>query len=95
MTDRRLDKAELDVYVKCFGKAVEQMRELRGISREELAKKSKIKLDLLTRIEEGKVTGDEFGLGEIFCISGAMNMTAYRLMPKVEQLIKDAGAAWW
>lgn len=46
MSDARSD-------VRCFGRAVVQMRELRNMSREQLAKKSKIKLAVLTAIEEG------------------------------------------
>ncbi len=50
MSDARSD-------VRCFGRAVVQMRELRNMSREQLAKKSKIKLAVLSAIEEGTISG--------------------------------------
>ncbi len=53
-------------HVRCFGQAVVQMRELRKISREELAKKSKVPLELLAKIEDGTATGADFGLKEIY-----------------------------
>ena len=82
-------------HVRCFGQAVVQMRELRKISREELAKKSKVPLELLAKIEDGTATGADFGLKEICDIAVAMGITPYRLMQKYDQLIKDAGMAWW
>ena len=53
------------LHVRCFGHAVVQMRELQNISRERLAKKSKVKLHMLIRIEEGTIDGRGFGLKEI------------------------------
>jgi len=50
---------------------------------------------MLTKIEEGKITGDDFGLQEICRLSNGMGITPYRLMLKWEQLVKDAGDAWW
>jgi transcriptional regulator with XRE-family HTH domain len=55
----------------------------------DLAKKSKIKLQLLTRIEEGQITGEEFGLREICFLANGMNITPYRLMLKYEQLYEE------
>ncbi len=78
-------------HVRCFGRAVVQMRELRKISREELAKKSKINLGMLTAIEEGTIDGGDFGLDEIGRLSEAMGITPYRLMMAYESKSKDAG----
>lgn len=86
----KITKQEAEVFVKCFGEAVCQMRELRGISRETVAKRAKVNLDLLARIEDGQVTGEEFGLSEICRLAEAMKITPYRLMQKCEQLIADA-----
>lgn len=52
---------EKRLFVKSFCGAVRQMHELRNISREQLADKSKVSIDLLTRIEECRVVGDEPG----------------------------------
>lgn len=68
------------------------MRELRNLTREQLANKSKVSIDLLTRIEECTVVGDEFGLGEICRLAKGMGITPYRLMQKTEQLMEDLSA---
>ncbi len=83
MSDARSD-------VRCFGRAVVQMRELRNMSREQLAKKSKIKLAVLTAIEEGTISGGDFGLEEIGKLSDAMGTTPYRLMMAYESKCKEA-----
>lgn len=87
------DKSAL--HVRRFGQAVVQMRELRNISRERLAKKSGVKRDVLTRIEEGTTDGGDFGLEEICKLSVGMGITPYRLMLAYESKLKDAGEAWW
>ena len=78
-------------HVLCFGRAVVQMRELRNMNRQQLAKKSKIKLAVLTAIEEGTIGGGDFGLDEIGKLSEAMGITPYRLMMAYESKCKDAG----
>ena len=83
--------SESDSHVRCFGRAVAQMRELRSMSREQLAKKSKIKLAVLTAIEEGTISGGDFGLDEIGKLSDAMGITAYRLMLAYESKCKEVG----
>ena len=90
-----IEKYDFKTHVTCFGRAVIEMRELRKMSREQLAKESRVKLTMLTKIEEGKITGDDFGLQEICRLSNGMGITPYRLMLKWEQLVKDAGEAWW
>jgi ribosome-binding protein aMBF1 (putative translation factor) len=77
--------------VRCFGRAVVQMRELRNMSREQLAKKVNIKLPVVTSIEEGTISGDDFGLDEIGKISEAMGITPYRFMMAYESKCKEAG----
>ena len=79
------------LHVCCFGQAVVQMRELRNITREQLAKKSKIKLAILTSIEEGTIDGGDFGLKEICTLSVCMGITPYRLVLAYESQLKDAG----
>jgi len=81
---------ESAVHVRCFGQAVVQMRELRNITREQLAKKSKVKLAVLTRIEEGAIDGGDFGLKEICTLSAGMGISPYRLMLAYESKLKDA-----
>ena len=81
---------ESALQVRCFGQAVVQMRELRNISRERLAKKSKVKLAVLTRIEEGTIDGGDFGLEEICKLSVGIGITPYRLMLAYESKLKDA-----
>lgn len=83
MSDARSD-------VRCFGRAVVQMRELRNMSREQLAKKSKIKLAVLSAIEEGTISEGDFGLEEIGKLSDAMGTTPYRLMMAYESKCKEA-----
>jgi transcriptional regulator with XRE-family HTH domain len=78
-------------HVRCFGRAVLQMRELRNMSREQLAKKSKIKLAVLTAIEEGTISGGDFGLDEIGKLSEAMGITPYRLMMAYESKCEEVG----
>jgi len=78
-------------HVRCFGRAVLQMRELRKMSREQLAKKSKMKLAVLTAIEEGTISGGDFGLEEIGKLSEAMGITPYRLMMAYESKCKEVG----
>lgn len=82
---------ESALHVRCFGQAVVQMRELRNISRERLATKSKVKLAVLTRIEEGTIDGGDFGLEEICKLAAGMGITPYRLMLAYESKLKDAG----
>jgi transcriptional regulator with XRE-family HTH domain len=77
--------------VRCFGRAVLQMRELRNMSREHLAKKSNVKLAVLTAIEEGTISGGDFGLEEIGKLSEAMGITPYRLMMAYESKCKEVG----
>jgi ribosome-binding protein aMBF1 (putative translation factor) len=81
---------ESALHVRCFGEAVVQMRELRNISRERLAKKSKVKLEVLTRIEEGTIDGGDFGLKEICTLAAGMGISPYRLMLAYESKLKDA-----
>jgi hypothetical protein len=50
---------------------------------------------MLAGIEEGKVTGNDFGLQEICRLSNGMGVTPYRLILKWGQLVKDAGEPWW
>jgi len=76
--------------VRCFGRAVVQMRELRNMSREQLAKKANIKLPVVMAIEEGTISGGDFGLDEIGKISEAMGITPYRLMMAYESKCKEA-----
>jgi transcriptional regulator with XRE-family HTH domain len=76
--------------VRCFGQAVAQMRELRNITREQLAKKAKIKLAVLTSIEEGTIDGGDFGLKEICTLSAGIGITPYRLMLSYESKLKVA-----
>ncbi len=83
--------SDANSHVRCFGRAVVQMRELRNMSREQLAKKSKIKLAVLIEIEEGTIGGEEFGLDEIGKLSEAMGITPYRLMMAYESKCKEAG----
>jgi ribosome-binding protein aMBF1 (putative translation factor) len=78
------------LHVRCFGQAVVQMRELRNISREWLAKKSKVKLAVLTRIEEGTIDGGDFGLEEICKLAAGLGITLYRLMLAYESKVKGA-----
>jgi transcriptional regulator with XRE-family HTH domain len=78
------------LHVRCFGQAVVQMRELRNITREQLSMKSKIKLAVLTSIEEGTIDGGDFGLKEICTLSAGMGITPYRLMLAYESKLKDA-----
>jgi transcriptional regulator with XRE-family HTH domain len=82
---------ESALHVRCFGQAVVQMRELRNISREQLAKKSAVKLLVLTRIEEGTIDGGDFGLKEICGLAAGVGITPYRLMLAYESKLKDAG----
>jgi hypothetical protein len=56
---------------------------------EQLAKKSKIKLAVLTSIEEGTIDGGDFGLKEICTLSAGMGVTPYRLMLAYESKLKD------
>jgi len=78
-------------HVRCFGRAVLQMRELRHMSRQQLAKKSKIKLAVLTAIEEGTISGGDFGVEEIGKLSEGMGITRYRLMMAYEAKCKEFG----
>ena len=78
------------LHVRCFGQAVVQMRKQRNISRERLAKKSKVKLHVLIRIEEGTIDGEGFGLKEICGLAAGMRITPYRLMLAYESKLKDA-----
>ena len=71
------------------------MREDLRLSTEELAERSRVSPHLLSRIENGTATGDEFGLEEICKLANGMKTTPYRLMLKWEQFIKEAGEAWW
>ena len=82
---------ESALHVRCFGQAVVQMRELRNISREQLAKRSGVNLTVLTRIEEGTIDGGDFGLDEICKLAVGMGITPYRLMLAHESKLKDAG----
>jgi hypothetical protein len=43
-------------------------------------------LEAASRIEEGQITDEEFGLREICFLAKGMNITPYRLMLKCEQL---------
>jgi transcriptional regulator with XRE-family HTH domain len=77
------------------------VRELRNISREQLAKKSKVKCAVLARIEEGTIDGGDFGLEEICKLAGGMGITPYRLMlaPRIPSEIHktaeiDRGDSW-
>ena len=79
------------LHVRCFGQAVVQMRELRNITKVQLAKKSKIKLAILTSIEEGTIDGADFGLKEICGLAAGIGITPYRLMLAYESKLKDAG----
>jgi hypothetical protein len=79
-----------DLHVRCFGQAMVQMRGLRNISRERLAKKSKVKLHMLIRIEEGTIDGLGFGLKEICGLACGMGISPYRLMLAYESKLKDA-----
>jgi ribosome-binding protein aMBF1 (putative translation factor) len=90
-----IEKFNMRERIRLFGIAVIEMRELRKMSRKQLAKKSRVKLAILTRIEKGKVTGGDFGLEEVNRLSSGMGITPYRLIIKWEQLVKDAGEAWW
>jgi ribosome-binding protein aMBF1 (putative translation factor) len=83
------DKSAL--HVRCFGQAVVQMRELRNISREKLAKKSRVKLAVLASIEEGTIDSGDFGLDEICKLAVGMGITPHRLMLAYESKLKDAG----
>jgi transcriptional regulator with XRE-family HTH domain len=67
------------------------MRELRNISREQLAKRSGVNVTVLTRIEEGTIDGGDFGLDEICKLAVGMGITPYRLMLAHESKLKDAG----
>jgi transcriptional regulator with XRE-family HTH domain len=82
---------ESALHVRCFGQAVIQMRELRNISREQLAKKSNVKLPVVTRIEEGTIDSGDFGLKEICGLAAGMGITPYRLMLVYESKLKGAG----
>jgi hypothetical protein len=77
-----------DLHVRCFGQAMVQMRGLRNISRERLAKKSKVKLHMLIRIEEGTIDG--CGLEEICGLACGMGISPYRLILAYESKLKDA-----
>jgi transcriptional regulator with XRE-family HTH domain len=78
-------------HVECFGKAVAQLRELRKITREQLAKKSGVKLPVLISIEDGTADGMSFGLDEICRLSKGMGITAQRLMMAYENFLDEAG----
>ena len=82
---------ESALHVRCFGQAIVQMRELRNISREQLAKRSGVKWAVLTSIEEGTIDGGDFGLDEIFNIARGIGITPYRLMLAYESKLRDAG----
>ena len=83
--------ADKQKHVECFGKAIVQLRELRKINREQLAKKSGVKLPLLTSIEDGTADGMSFGLKEICGLSKGMGITAQRLMMAYENFLDEAG----
>ena len=85
------EKDEMRLHVRCFGKAVVHEREEVRMSRQELAKRSGIPLQLLTRIENGTASSSSFGLDEICKISEAVKLHPYMLMATYERFVKESG----
>jgi transcriptional regulator with XRE-family HTH domain len=85
-----MNKNEKELVVKCFGEAVLQVRESAGMTMEELSRRTGINMTLLWSIENGTVTGEDFGLSEICKIAKATGLKPNDLMGIHEAFVKKA-----
>ena len=81
---------ELSPHLKAFGAALSECRTERGLSREELARRSDVPVAMLESVERGRPDG--LGLHEICRIAKALGLEPCDLMRRYEAAV---AARWW